>query len=70
MEALLQQIRAVLRDVFRYRWVAFALAWAICLVLWPVVLMLPNKYEAQARVFVDPSTALQPVIRGLRSNRT
>jgi polysaccharide chain length determinant protein (PEP-CTERM system associated) len=27
--------------------------------------MLPNKYEAQARVFVDPSTALQPVIQGL-----
>ena len=65
MEALIQQVRAVVRDVFRYRWVAFAIAWAICLVLWPVVLMLPNKYEAQARVFVDPSTALQPVIQGL-----
>jgi len=65
MEALLQQVRGILRDVFRYRWVAFAVAWGICLVFWPVVLWLPNKYEANARVFVDPSTALQPVIQGL-----
>jgi polysaccharide chain length determinant protein (PEP-CTERM system associated) len=27
--------------------------------------MLPDKYEARARVFVDPSTALKPVIQGL-----
>jgi protein tyrosine kinase modulator len=37
----------------------------ICLVAWPVVLFLPNKYEAHARVFVDPSTALKPVIQGI-----
>ena len=65
MQALLQQVRAILNDVFRYRWIAFAVAWGVCLVAWPVVLTLPNKYEAQARVFVDPSTALKPVIQGL-----
>ena len=65
MEALIQQVRGILSDVFRYRWLAFALAWGVCLVAWPFILTLPNKYEAQARVFVDPSTALQPVIQGL-----
>ena len=65
MQALLQQVRGILLDVFRYRWIAFAVAWGVCLVAWPVVLTLPNKYEAQARVFVDPSTALKPVIQGL-----
>jgi polysaccharide chain length determinant protein (PEP-CTERM system associated) len=65
MESIIQLVRAVVRDVFRYRWIAFAVAWGICLVAWPVVLTLPNKYEARARVFVDPSTALKPVIQGL-----
>lgn len=65
MEALLQQIRTIFSDVFRYRWLAFGLAWGICLVAWPFILTLPNKYEAQARVFVDPNTALKPVIQGL-----
>ncbi len=65
MEALLLQARAIFRDVFRYRWLMFLVAWGVCLLAWPVVLILPNKYEARARVFVDPSTALKPVIQGL-----
>jgi polysaccharide chain length determinant protein (PEP-CTERM system associated) len=65
MESVIQQGLAILRDVFRYRWIAFAIAWGICLVAWPIVLTLPNKYEARAQVFVDPRTALKPVIQGL-----
>src|SRR6266700_3094822 len=65
MESLIQQGLGIFRDVFRYRWVAFAIAWGVCLVAWPVVLSIPPKYEARARVFVDPSTALKPVIQGL-----
>ena len=65
MEELLQQAVGIARDVWRYRWLALAVAWGICLLAWPVVLFLPNKYEAHARVFVDPSTALKPVIQGI-----
>jgi polysaccharide chain length determinant protein (PEP-CTERM system associated) len=65
MEVIIQQIRAILRDVFRYRWIAFAIAWGVCLVVWPVILTMPNKFEAHTRVYVDPSTALKPVIQGL-----
>src|SRR5579884_4040155 len=65
METIIQQFWAILRDIFRYRWITFLTAWGVCLIAWPVVLMLPNKYEARARVFVDPSTALHPVIQGL-----
>ena len=65
MESLIQQGLGIFRDVLRYRWVAFAIAWGVCLVAWPVVLSIPPKYEARARVFVDPSTALKPVIQGL-----
>src|SRR6185437_4825404 len=55
----------ICRDIWRYRWIAMAVAWGVCLVAWSVVLFLPDKYEASARVFVDPSTALKPVIQGL-----
>src|SRR3984893_11265667 len=65
MEELLQQAVGIARDVWRYRWLALAVAWGICFLAWPVVLFLPNKYEAHARVFVDPSTALKPVIQGI-----
>ena len=54
-----------MRDVWRHRWIALALAWGVCLVMWPIVLVLPDEYEGGARVFVDPSTALKPVIQGL-----
>ncbi len=65
MQELLEQARGILRGIWRHRWVALSVAWVICLAAWAVILMLPDKYEARARVFVDPSTALKPVIQGL-----
>lgn len=40
-------------------------AWAVALVAWVVVLMLPERYEASARVFVDARTPLRPVLEGI-----
>jgi len=65
MHEILEQAVGILRGVWRFRRIALAVAWGVCLLAWPIVLMLPNQYEATARVFVDPSTALKPVIEGL-----
>jgi polysaccharide chain length determinant protein (PEP-CTERM system associated) len=65
MQEILEQVQGILREIWRYRWIALAVAWGICLLAWSVILILPDKYEARARVFVDPSTALKPVIQGL-----
>ena len=65
MQEILEQVQGILREIWRYRWVALAVAWGICLLAWSVILILPVKYEARARGFVDPSTALKPVIQGL-----
>ena len=65
MDQILEQVFGILRGVWRYRWTAMIVAWVVCLLAWPVILVLPSKYEAGARVFVDPSTALRPVIQGI-----
>ena len=54
-----------LRGAWRFRWLSLAAAFAIALVGWAVVFALPDRYEAEARVFVDTRTALRPALQGL-----
>jgi polysaccharide chain length determinant protein (PEP-CTERM system associated) len=65
MQEIVEQLQGILREIWRYRWMALGVTWAVCLVAWGIILTMPDKYEARARVFVDPSTALKPVIQGL-----
>ena len=65
MQEILNQVLDILRGLWRFRWTALAVAWGICVLGWLVVLSLPNKYEAKARVFIDPRTALKPVLEGI-----
>ncbi len=65
MQEILNKIQEEIRAAWRFRWQALLVAWGVCLVGWLVVLMLPDRFGATARVFVDPSTALRPVIQGL-----
>jgi polysaccharide chain length determinant protein (PEP-CTERM system associated) len=65
MQEVVAQLLDEVRGAARFRWVAFAAAWAVCLAGWTAVMVIPAKYEARARVFVDTRTALSPVIQGL-----
>jgi polysaccharide chain length determinant protein (PEP-CTERM system associated) len=53
------------RGAWRFRWFALATAIIIALIGWAVVFALPDRYEADARVFVDTRTALKPALQGL-----
>lgn len=53
------------RAAWRRRWWAVATAWAVALLGWSVVLVLPERYEASARMFVDARTPLRPVLEGI-----
>jgi polysaccharide chain length determinant protein (PEP-CTERM system associated) len=53
------------RGAWRFRWIAIAAAFAVAFVGWAVVFALPDRYEAEARVFVDTRTALRPALQGL-----
>lgn len=51
-----------LRGIWKYRWLGLWVAWGVCAVGWATVLLLPNKYESSARVYVDTRTPLRRVI--------
>lgn len=65
MQDVLQQILDQVRGAWRFRWLALGLAWAICLAAWIIIFMLPDSYQASARVFVDTGTALSEVTKGI-----
>jgi polysaccharide chain length determinant protein (PEP-CTERM system associated) len=57
------------RGAWRFRWVALATAFAVALIGWAVVFALPDRYAAEARVFVDTRTALKPALQGLTTDQ-
>lgn len=61
----IEHVLEEVRGAWRFRWFALALAFAIALAGWAVVFSLPDRYAADARVFVDTRTALKPALQGL-----
>ncbi|HYE28670.1 MAG TPA: XrtA system polysaccharide chain length determinant [Allosphingosinicella sp.] len=58
MDGLYEQVRIVIHQVWRRRWLALAVAWGLCLVGWLAVALIPNTYESKARVFVQMQSIL------------
>src|ERR1700678_2644350 len=65
MKQELDQVLEEVRSAWRFRWVALAAASITCVIGWLVVFALPDRYAAEARVFVDTRTALKPALQGL-----
>ena len=65
MHDVVRQLLSYLRGMWQYRWYAVAVAWLVCVVGWTVVFLMPNKYEANARVYVDTQSVLKPLLSGL-----
>ena len=51
--------------MWRYRWVAVGVAWAIWLGAFGWVMSLRDVYGASAQIFVDTDNVLRPLLRGL-----
>jgi uncharacterized protein involved in exopolysaccharide biosynthesis len=65
MQAQLESLVTELKSLWRFRWPAAITAWAVALAGWAVVLIMPPSFEAQARVYVDATSALRPLLQGL-----
>ncbi len=65
MDKVVDEVLDVSRAMWRRRWNALAVAWLVALVGAVVIYLIPNRYEASARVYVDTQTVLKPLMSGL-----
>jgi polysaccharide chain length determinant protein (PEP-CTERM system associated) len=64
-QEIIAEVLDQLRGMWRFRWWAAAIAWAISLGGWLYVYSIPDVYRASARVYVDTNSLIQPIFRGL-----
>ena len=67
-----QELDRVLEEVqsaWRFRWLAMGAASIASVIGWSIVFTLPDRYAADARVFVDTRTALKPALQGLTTDQ-
>ncbi len=65
MEELLAQLISFVKGIWKYRWYAMAIAWAVVTVSWIRIYTLPNSYQTAARVYVDTQSILKPLLSGM-----
>ncbi|MFG6457954.1 XrtA system polysaccharide chain length determinant [Roseateles sp. BYS96W] len=65
MELLIAQLLVIVRRMWKYRWVGLIVAWVTGVIGAVVVFVLPDRYEASARIYVDTQSILKPLMSGL-----
>jgi polysaccharide chain length determinant protein (PEP-CTERM system associated) len=65
MNDVLRQVSLILRSIWRHRMLGMAVAWLGALIGAVVVAVIPDKYEASARIYVDTQSILKPLMSGL-----
>jgi polysaccharide chain length determinant protein (PEP-CTERM system associated) len=65
MNDVFNEFMAHLVAVWRRRWYALALAWVVSFVGWGIVAVLPDKYLSEARVYIDTTSLLGPLLKGI-----
>jgi len=67
MNAIVDQIRVGIFAVWRRRWLALGVAWAIALVGWLAISLIPNTYASVAHVYIEPQSILPQAV-GINPN--
>ncbi|QQV78218.1 chain-length determining protein [Sphingomonas aliaeris] len=62
MSGIYDEVRVMLHAIWRRRWLAMAVAWAIAIVGWLFVSQIPNTYESTARVVVQMQSILPSAV--------
>jgi polysaccharide chain length determinant protein (PEP-CTERM system associated) len=65
MDQVVQQLMSYARAIWHRRWYVAIVAWLISIAGWVAVYLIPDRYEATARVYVDTQTLLKPLLSGL-----
>lgn len=54
-----------LNALWKRRWIVLFGAWAVAIPGWAIVAVIPNIYESSSRVYIDTSSILQPLLKGI-----
>jgi polysaccharide chain length determinant protein (PEP-CTERM system associated) len=65
MDELIQQAITYLRGMWQRRWIGLAAAWIAAIVGVVIVMRIPERFEASARIYVDTQSLLRPLMAGL-----
>jgi polysaccharide chain length determinant protein (PEP-CTERM system associated) len=65
MDQLIQQVLEIMRAMWRRRWIGVLAAWVVGIAGAIGLMLIANRYEASARVYVDTKTVLRPLMRDL-----
>lgn len=65
MEDILRQVLTILRATWKHRRLGMLVAWVVGAIAAGVILRIPDRYEASARIFVDTQSILKPLMSGL-----
>lgn len=65
MDEFLSQITTTARGMWNYRRWAMLIAWLVSAVGVSVVLSMPDRYQASARVYLDTQSILRPLMSGI-----
>ncbi|HEU4603553.1 MAG TPA: XrtA system polysaccharide chain length determinant [Steroidobacteraceae bacterium] len=58
-----------LRGLWRFHWHAVATAWIIAIMGFSIVYLMPDSYQAKAKVYVDTESVLRPLLQGIAVQR-
>lgn len=65
MDELISQLLTFAKASWKHRWLGLLVAWLVGLVGAGIVIRVPDKYEASARIYVDTQSILKPLMSGL-----
>ena len=65
MQDILEKLKLIVWNIWRFKWTALLLAWFVAAMGWLVVSQMEDRYRAQARIFVDTNSVLEPLLYGI-----
>src|SRR6185437_15663288 len=65
MDELIREAKYLLRGMWQRRWLGLAVMWVVGVTAALVIMRIPDKYEASARIYVDTQSVLKPLMTGI-----
>ena len=65
MNEIFDLLMHYLNAIWKRRWIVLLGAWAVAIPGWLIVAIIPNIYQSTSRVYIDTSSILQPLLKGI-----